>query len=51
MEAIMFLIVPILAVIIFVGLFIYEDYKEKKQKKSSGSYEDLFKKRGISHKH
>lgn len=51
MEAIAFLIVPIIAEIIFVGLFIYEDYKDKKKVKSGGSYDDLFKKRGISHKH
>lgn len=51
MEAIMFLIVPIIAVIVFIGLFIYEDYKDKKKVKRGGSYEDLFKKRGISHKH
>jgi len=51
MEAIAFLIVTIVAVLVFVGLMAYEAYKEKKQKKSGGSYEDLFKKRGASHKH
>ena len=51
MEAMAFLIVTIMAVFIFIGLFIVEDNKQKKQTKSGGSYEDLFKKRGVSHKH
>jgi hypothetical protein len=51
MEAIAFLIVTIVAVLVFVGLMAYEAYKEKKQTKSGGSYEDLFKKRGVSNKH
>jgi hypothetical protein len=51
MEAIAFLIVTIVAVLVFVGLMAYEVYKQPKQTKSGGSYEDLFKKRGVSHKH
>jgi preprotein translocase subunit SecG len=51
MEAIAFAIVTIVAVFVFIGLFIFEDKKQKKQTKSGGSYEDLFKKRGVSHKH
>ena len=44
MEAMAFLIVTIVAVFVFIGLFIVEDNKQKKQTKSGGSYEDLFKK-------
>jgi len=51
MEAMAFLIVTIVAVFVFIGLMAYEAYKESKQTKSGGSYEDLFKKRGVSHKH
>jgi len=51
MEAMAFLIVTIIAIVVFIGLFIVEDNKQKKQTKSGGCYEDLFKKRGVSHKH
>ena len=51
MEAMAFLIVTIVAVFVFIGLFIFEDNKQKKQTKSGGSYEDLFKIRGVSLKH